>query len=123
MSPLQKLIYDAWHVAPYDLLVMVFVSINNVWKEINSRLDRRRLNPGAQPKKLEGLLDRLKGLAIDTVDAGAIIISIWLLRQLLLFTLGEKHMMGGIPLSGLLDCAHFAVVFNWLLHCLRRTMP
>jgi len=123
MLPLHHLLDDFTHVSPYDLMVIVFVLTMNVWKEVKSRCDRRKIDPGAPARKPEGLLDRLKALAIDTVDALAIIACIWLVGKFLGLTLQEERKMGGISLSGLMDCAHFAVVFNWLLHCLRRTMP
>jgi hypothetical protein len=123
MSTLQQFLQDLGHVSPYDFLVIVFVLSVNVRKYVESRRDRRTGDTSAPAKKPDGPLDRLKGLVLDTLELIGIILIIWFVGWFLERTLGPKRTMGGIPLSGLLDCVHFAVVFNWLLQCLRRLMP
>jgi hypothetical protein len=132
MSQLQQLLPD---VSPVDFLVIAYVLGTNIWRYVKSRRDRRARDASASASKPEGRLERLlglppegryerlMGLLLDTVEAIVIILCIWIVGWFLERTLGPGRTMGGIPLTGLLDCAHFAVVFDWLVKGFMRLLP
>jgi hypothetical protein len=132
MSQLQQFLPK--DVSPADLLVVALVFYANAWKFVNSQRERRlraatatSLTPQTRFERLigmvpEGRLERMIGLLLDTLEAIVIMLCIWLVGRVLDHTLPGRT-MGGISLAAILDCAHFAVMFNWLLQCLRRFMP